>query len=125
MVKLPSKIICNGVPYLVIDHKEKSAVFRDIGEVLGRVELDNNLIHIATGVTSLTSSETLLHELMHIAYYDGNLRLTVPHNSNETEEIIVNALTRQLFGMFMANPKLLEYLLSVSKESKNNKRSPS
>lgn len=112
----PKTLLFNGYTYTV-DVVDGTRLHND-SSLVGKVDLDTQNITLASGCGPVALAETFLHEILHVCYYDGNLRLTVPNNTYETEEIIVNAIARTTFGCLISNPELLEYFLAVAKSSK-------
>lgn len=115
MPSLPKTLNINGIPYRLILYKGKTLPDNEGQPWLGLTDNTSQQIQLAVEQKPHTVGETLLHELIHVSCYNASLRYGIPGFNHETEEFIVDSVSRNLFGILVSNPKVLEYLLSVSR----------
>lgn len=97
-MKIPKVIKAVGRSYQV--HVEESKDFT--GELNGEVNVDKQVIRIASGQGFEGERETLLHEVIHIVEKLFAVDL---------EEEQVKVLSNALFNVLRDNPKFVSYLL--------------
>lgn len=93
MKTLPKKIHYSGFDYEVIEVERL-----DGRETWGRTSFESQTIHIEKGISFQRKMQTLIHEILHIAYH---------HTSNvlddKTEEDIVTTWSVNIYGILEDN----------------------
>lgn len=112
MSDLPHSLWLMGIKTPVKQHNNQSFWDKDIN-AYGVWRRDEREIEISIDRNPVIVAETFLHELLHAAFDDANL-----HGDIEHEERIVGGMSKALFMYFMDNPEILEYFISVQKNSK-------
>ena len=78
----------------------------ELEDHFGDMHPDSLRIRLMEGIAPGLERETLMHELMHAAYYASGLR----EYETEHEEREVTALALALLAMLRNNPELVAYL---------------
>ena len=101
MINLPSPIKVGPYDYQVIHWDTSDASGHD---KMGECNHCSQVIRVVTDRNPPVIVDTLIHELLHAAYYVGNF------HEKAWEEYTVTTLSTQLTGIFRDNPHLLEWI---------------
>lgn len=85
-------------------HKDKVAA--DHGQFWGFTDLKKQEIIIDPDAHNDLARETLMHELMHVAYWNAGLAKTPKLDDVAVEELLIAAISRQLYGYMKENDLL-------------------
>jgi Zn-dependent peptidase ImmA (M78 family) len=76
----------------------------------GSTDTDEKRIYINTNFKEECQRETLLHELLHVAFMDCSLFKHPIENDEDQEEFLIRYASPKIFQMFRDNEELKEFI---------------
>lgn len=95
-MKIPKKLKVGSHTYTIITEKNKGELCEP--KYWGKTESRNLKIYLDVNLPTSKQEETLLHEMVHIAFDQAGI-----DRSDAEEEYLVNAISNQLYAILKDN----------------------